>query len=129
MRFYLLFFAGLAGGLLGGMGMGGGTLLIPLLTLLAGVAQPVAQGVNLLAFLPMSALALAVHAREGRLCTEGLLFLVLPALLFSAAAALLAAFLPPFALKRGFGLFLIVLSVIPFLSVFHKKDKFTKNWE
>ena len=49
MAFLLLALCGFAGGLLGGMGMGGGTALIPLLTL-AGVPQAAAQGVNLLSF-------------------------------------------------------------------------------
>ena len=47
MAFLTLFLCGVAGGLLGGMGMGGGTALIPLLTLF-GVPQAAAQGVPLL---------------------------------------------------------------------------------
>lgn len=122
MSFYLYFLCGIAGGLLGGMGMGGGTLLIPLLTLFLGVEQGAAQGVNLLSFLPMSALALFVHAREGRLERKGLLFLILPALLFSGLSALLAAALPSPVLKKGFGLFLLLLSAFPFSSSL-RKDK------
>lgn len=123
MAFYLLFFCGLAGGLLGGMGMGGGTLLIPLLTLLCGVEQGAAQGVNLLAFLPMSLIALSVHAKSGLLERRGLLFLIAPALLFSAAGALLASRLPALALKKAFGLFLVALSVCPLLSFLGKNRK------
>ena len=37
MAFFLFFLCGIAGGVLGGMGMGGGTALIPLLTVLCGV--------------------------------------------------------------------------------------------
>lgn len=116
MSFYLLFAAGLLGGILGGMGMGGGTLLIPLLTLFLGVEQGVAQGVNLLSFLPMAVIALGIHKREGRLRREGLLPLVLPALLSSALGGCLAALLPAAALKKGFGLLLIVLSAFPLSS-------------
>lgn len=109
MAFLVLMLCGVAGGLLGGMGMGGGTALIPLLTL-CGVGQAAAQGVNLLAFLPMAALALAVHAKAGLVRGEGLLPLVLPALVFSALGALLAAHLPSDALEKGFGVFLIALA-------------------
>ena len=111
MAFLLLILCGFAGGLLGGMGMGGGTALIPLLTLF-GVGQAAAQGVNLLSFLPMAALALAVHAKAGLLRGRGLFPLVLPALLFSALGSLLAAYLPADALEKGFGVFLIVLALI-----------------
>ncbi len=63
--------SGLAAGVLAGMGMGGGTLLIPLLTLALGVGQQEAQGVNMLAFLPGAILALWVHKRAGRVSFKG----------------------------------------------------------
>ncbi len=128
MSFYWYFLCGIAGGLLGGMGMGGGTLLIPLLTLFLGVGQSAAQGVNLLSFLPMSALALSVHAKAGRLEKKGLLFVIVPAVIFSGLSALLAAMLPAPVLKRGFGLFLLLLSAFPFASAFRKDENHEKNF-
>lgn len=44
MRELLLFAIGAAAGVISGMGMGGGTLLIPALTLLMGIPQRQAQG-------------------------------------------------------------------------------------
>lgn len=126
MSFIVFLLCGIAGGVLGGMGMGGGTLLIPLLTKVCGVAQSAAQGVNLLCFLPMSAIALSVHAKNGLLRKEGLLFLTVPAFVFSALASVAAAYLPEAALSKGFGLFLTVLSVFQFVSAFRMK-KNTKN--
>ncbi len=114
MSFLVYFLCGLAGGVLGGMGMGGGTALIPLLVLVCGVPQTAAQGVNLVAFLPMSLAALAVHAKNGFLETRGLWALVVPALLFSLLFSLLASVLPAAALRQGFGAFLVVLAVINF---------------
>lgn len=114
MAFYLIFVCGIAGGVLGGMGMGGGTALIPLLTLFCGVEQATAQGVNLLSFLPMSLIALAVHAKNGLLQKKGLIYLILPAVVFSAGGALLASWLPSAVLRRGFGVFLIVLAFYQF---------------
>lgn len=97
--------------------MGGGTALIPLLTLF-GVDQAAAQGINLLSFLPMAALALSIHAKNGLVKRDGLLFFVLPALLFSVPGALLATCLPSAALERAFGAFLIVLSLFRFRGAF-----------
>lgn len=119
MAFLTLFLCGVAGGLLGGMGMGGGTALIPLLTLF-GVPQAAAQGVNLLAFLPTAALALTVHAKNGLVRREGLLFFVLPALACSVPGALLATFLPSAALERAFGVFLLVLALVRLRDAFKK---------
>ena len=117
MAFLTLFLCGAAGGLLGGMGMGGGTALIPLLTLF-GVDQAAAQGINLLSFLPMAALALSIHAKNGLVKRDGLLFFVLPALLFSVPGALLATCLPSAALERAFGAFLIIRSLFRFRGAF-----------
>ena len=129
MKFYLYFLSGIVGGLLGGMGMGGGTLLIPILTLLCGVPQGVAQGVNLLSFLPMSWIALTVHAKGGRLEKRGLLWITAPALVFSGLLAFAAAYLPSAALRKGFGFFLIILSVFPFSSALKSPKKQKKSSE
>lgn len=112
MAFYLFLLIGVAGGLLGGMGMGGGTALIPLLVLFCGVEQGVAQGLNLLSFVPMSAVALTVHAKRGLVKGREAFPVALPALLFSALFSLLSDFLPSAVLKLSFGTFLILLSLI-----------------
>ena len=64
MSFILFLIAGFFAGLLGGMGMGGGTILIPALTVLLGVEQHVAQATNLIAFLPMAAFTLNVQKKK-----------------------------------------------------------------
>lgn len=118
MAFLVFLLCGLLGGLLGGMGMGGGTVLIPLLTVFCGVEQTAAQGINLLSFLPMSLLALSVHAKNGLLEREGLFWIVVPALLFSALFSLAAAHIEGETLRRAFGVFLAVLSLFQFRAAF-----------
>ncbi|MDE5722313.1 MAG: TSUP family transporter [Clostridia bacterium] len=111
MSFILFLIAGFFSGFLGGMGMGGGTILIPALTVLLGVEQHVAQATNLIAFLPMAAFTLKVHKENGLLKTQGLLTLVIPALLTTVAAGFIAALLPSEVLKKLFGAFLVFLAV------------------
>lgn len=107
--FYLL--AGFVSGLLGGMGMGGGTVLIPVLTLFFGVEQHMAQATNLIAFLPMAAFSLNVHKKKGLLKTDGVWWIVVPALLTSVAGGFVAAVLPAGILRKLFGAFLVFLAV------------------
>ena len=90
--------------------MGGGTVTIPLLVLAGGVEQKIAQCANLFAFLPMSGFALKTHAENGLLETQGILWIILPALALSALGTLLAAALPSEALKKAFGAFLVGLA-------------------
>ena len=114
MSFYLYLLLGFIGGIPAGMGMGGGTVTIPLLTIVGGVEQKIAQCANLFSFLPMSVGALKMHAENKLLKTEGVLWIILPALLFSLLGATAAAFLPSEILGKGFGVFLIGLSFIGF---------------
>ena len=64
MAFILFLISGLLGGVLGGMGMGGGTLLIPILTIFLGIEQRLAQGINLIVFVPMALVALIIHCKN-----------------------------------------------------------------
>lgn len=114
MSFYLYLLLGFIGGIPAGMGMGGGTVTIPLLVLVGGVGQKIAQSANLFSFLPMSIGALKMHADNGLLQTKGVGWVILPALLFSALGTTLAVALPAAFLKRAFGAFLIGLSFVGF---------------
>lgn len=111
MAFILYLTVGFFSGFIGGMGMGGGTVLIPALTILLGVEQHVAQATNLIAFLPMALFTLKVHKKNGLLKTDGLLTIVMPAFVLSVCAGIIASFLPSDVLKKLFGAFLIVLAV------------------
>lgn len=117
--FYVI--VGFFGGFLGGMGMGGGTLLIPLLSLFFSLAQKQAQAVNLIAFLPMAIVALAVHTKNGLVQYKTALPMLLPGVAFSLLGALLAKVLPNAVLRRVFGGFLLILSIRSFLV--NKKEK------
>ena len=114
MSFYIYALLGFLGGIPAGMGMGGGTVTIPLLTLLGGVEQKIAQSANLFSFFPMSLFALRTHAKNGLLKTQGILWTITPALLASALGALFAASLPSEVLRKGFGVFLIGLAFVGF---------------
>lgn len=114
MLFYLYLLLGFIGGIPAGMGMGGGTVTIPLLVLIGGVEQKIAQCANLFSFLPMSAGALKMHAENKLLKTKGILWVILPAFCLSAVGSLLAAYLPSDFLRKGFGIFLIGLAVVGF---------------
>lgn len=83
--------AGICGGVLAGMGMGGGTLTIPILVLLLSVDQLTAQFANLIAFLPTGAAALGVHLKNGLVEWAPLPWVLLPALAATAATSFFAA--------------------------------------
>ncbi|HYF91175.1 MAG TPA: sulfite exporter TauE/SafE family protein [Symbiobacteriaceae bacterium] len=115
-----LILLGLAAGVLTGMAAGGGTVMVPGLVLLFGIAQHKAQGAVLAAFLITQSVAAIGQWQQGTM--EGRLARwMLPAALAGAAAgALLAARTRPAALREIYGWYLIVLGVANWIN-FHPR--------
>lgn len=107
---------GIAGGILGGMGMGGGTVIIPLLSILFGINQHTAQAINLIGFIPMAVVALFIHAKNNLVDFKDSLWIIIPGVCAGIIGALVAKNIDGETLKRCFGGFLIVLSIVQFLS-------------
>ena len=111
---------GLVAGVFGGLGMGGGTLLIPLLNIFLGYDQKLCQGINLVSFLVMAIFALIVHYKNGYIVTKGIIYKILSGLIFSGLGAILAGFLPSNILRIAFGVFLCILSIVEVIKVLKK---------
>ena len=80
--------AGFGAGILSSWGVGGGTLLLLVMTLILGVPHEQAAAVNLLYFLPTAAMGVAAHRRNGLLETEVLRRLFGVYLLLAAGSTL-----------------------------------------
>ena len=106
-----LVFIGFAAGIVSGMGIGGGAILIPALTILFGMAQQNAQMVNLLYFIPTALLAIMVHKNNGHVKQKGLLPLILWGLLGALPGALLAVKVDANHLRKGFAVFLLATGI------------------
>ena len=102
---------GAATGVLSGFGVGGGTLLLVYLTAVAGVDQHLAQGINLLYFLPAGLLALPAHIRNGYVEKKALLPCISAGLLCAALCAWAATGLDTGLLRKLFGGFLIFIGL------------------
>ena len=102
---------GLLTGILSGFGIGGGTILMIYLTALASFPQKIAQGINLLYFLPAGLTALPAHLKNGYV-EKGLLFPAISAgLLCAALASWAATALDVDLLRKLFGGFLILIGL------------------
>lgn len=111
--------AGAAAGVLSGFGIGGGTLLLVYLTAVAGLDQRLAQGINLLYFLPTAATALPSHLKNGFVDTKTAVPAILAGLLGTAAAAWAATALDVSLLRKLFGAYLIYIGT---RELFRKKQ-------
>lgn len=102
---------GFLGGIIGGMGMGGGTILIPMLILFCNVDPKIAQSVNLLSSIPMSLVALLIHSKNKNVVFN----LVIPIALFGVAGSiigsLVANYISSDLLRKIFGVFLLLVGL------------------
>ena len=109
---YLLpFLAGTVTGILSGFGVGGGTILLVYMTAFAGLDQRLAQGINLLYFIPAALLALPNHSKNGYIEKQILIPAISAGLLCAALAAWIATGLEVSLLRKLFGIFLILIGV------------------
>lgn len=122
MRFLYFVLAGILGGILAGMGMGGGTLTLPILVLVMGVSQLTAQFANLIAFLPSGALALGMHVKNGFVKSDGIAYVLAPAVITCVVSSLFATKIHGELLKQLFGGFLVAIAVFSLVGKILKKN-------
>ena len=115
--------AGVLGGIIGGMGMGGGTLTIPILTIFLSYEQLQAQGVNLVAFLPMSVIAIIIHIKNKVVDFKSTWLLAAVGCVFSLGGALIAVKLKNEVLTKLFAIFLIGLAIWQLVEMIKNKKQ------
>lgn len=128
MHTFLLILFGFLAGIVGGMGMGGGTVLVPLLSFLD-ISQKTIQSINLISFLPMCCVALIFHAKNKLIVKTHIWWLIVPALIFAVVGALVADVASNKVLRYCFAVFLTVVGAwqlvvaIKFAVLRKKKNK------
>lgn len=117
---WIVILSALAAGVAGGMGIGGGALLIPALTLFAKVGQHVAQSTNLIFFIPTAICAIYVHIKNKNIELKKAIVLVLSGIPGAIAGGILANFTEGDILRKMFGAFLLVFGLI---ELFKKREE------
>lgn len=118
-------------GIFAGMGMGGGTFLIPLITLLMNVEQNIAQCINLLVFVPMAIITIIIYAKQKLIDFKSWWIVSVPACIVSTVGVLVAVKLPGNILKIIFGCFIGLIGIVQIVCLIvkivknkNKKEKF-----
>lgn len=110
--------AGVAAGIIGGLGLGGGTILIPVLIFCLSVAQKTAQGVNLIFFIPTAIVALFIHIKNKQVELRQALIISLFGALGVFAGFHCASLISQDKLRRFFGVLLLMVGAF---EIFKKK--------
>lgn len=112
MTVLLIFGLGLFGGVLSGLlGIGGGVVMVPLMVLVLGMAQHIAQGVSMLVIIP-TALVAIWHFHKDKLVDYRMAALLAAG---AVSGALISSnfvqYIPAADLKKLFGVFVIYTGI------------------
>lgn len=115
MRFLFLILVGFSSGIFAGMGMGGGTFLVPLLALCFGVEQIYCQSTNVLCFLILAIICFVIYSIKKLIDYRVMLFVGLPASVVAGLACIFSLKIHSNILRFIFAGFIILIGVVMFV--------------
>lgn len=118
-----LILIGIISGIVTGMGMGGGSILILILTAFLFVNQHTAQATNLIFFVPTSISAIYVYFKNRNVDTKLGLKLLYTAIIGAVVGSYLTKYVASDNLKKYFGMFLLTIAIIDTIQTIKKKIK------
>ena len=125
----LEFFTGIISGMVSGIGMGGGAILILVLSVFMGVDQHIAQATNLVFFIPTSISAIITTIKEKLINWKIGLPVAIPGIVGAIIGAKISVKLDVKYLKKYFGIFLILITIYEIYSLViqYKKERKSNN--
>lgn len=123
---------GILSGIVTGLGMGGGSILILILTTFLNTEQHTAQAANLIFFIPTAITAIIVHFKNKNVDKQVGKKLLYSSMVGSAVGAYLTSFVKAQNLRKYFGIFLLVvgiLEIIDTIKKIYKSKGEKKQWK
>lgn len=114
---------GIISGIISGTGMGGGTILIFLLSFMCGIEQHIAQATNLIFFIPTSIVAIIVNIKNKNIDLKLAIIISIFGILGAIIGANLSVNTDVDTLRKYFGMFLGVIAVHEIYTMIRKKDR------
>lgn len=120
---------GIISGTISGTGMGGGTILIFLLTVLCRLEQHIAQATNLIFFIPTSIVAIIVNIKNKNIDLKLATIISIFGILGAIIGANLSVHTDVKMLRKYFGMFLAIIAIHEIYTIIkeNKKRKLREN--
>lgn len=109
---------GLIAGIITGLGMGGGTILILLLTMFLGLDQHVAQATNLICFIPTSIAAIYTNWKYKNIDFKLALIISIFGILGASIGATISGYINSSLLKKIFAVFILIIASYEMYRIF-----------
>ena len=120
-------FIGLVSGIISGTGMGGGTILIFLLTFMCGIEQHMAQATNLIFFIPTSIVAIIVNIKNKNIDLKLTAIISIYGILGAIIGANLSINTDVQKLRKYFGIFLAIIAIHEIYTLFKEYKTHRKS--
>lgn len=102
---------GIIAGIVTGLGMGGGTILILLLSLFMGLEQHVAQATNLVFFIPTSIAAIIINIKQKNINFKLAGVVSISGVIGAIIGAIISENISSANLKRYFAIFILIIAI------------------
>jgi uncharacterized membrane protein YfcA len=125
----MLFLIGFFSGIITAIGMGGGTVLVLLLTLVLMIPQQVAQSANLIFFIPTAITVIVLNIKEKNIDIKVGINIILFGIIGASLGSIIATKIDVKNLKKFFGIFLICIAIHEIYNYYklYIKSKNTNN--
>ena len=102
---------GILSGIITSMGMGGGTILILLLTIFLNYDQQSAQGLNLVFFIPTAIMSIVIYIKEKNISLKLASIVAIFGIIGAIIGAKIANFIQTEKLRKWFAIFLLIIAI------------------
>jgi uncharacterized membrane protein YfcA len=117
---WISYIAALITGVLASLGVGGGMVLIIFLTVIAGVDQLTAQGINLIYFIPIALLSVIIHTKNKMIEWRKIIPAIVTGLVGAVIGSLIARAVNRELLHTVFAIFVLLIGI---KELFYKEAK------
>ena len=118
---------GMFSGIFSGIGMGGGTILIFLLTTVVGIEQHIAQATNLIYFVPTAISAVIVNYKNKNIDTKLATIISICGAIGAVIGAKISVSIDVQKLKKLFGIFLAIIAIHEIYTLFKEYKQYKKR--
>lgn len=109
-------------GIFSGIGMGGGTILIFLLTTFAGLEQHIAQATNLIYFIPTAISAIIVNYKNKNIDVKLATYISGCGIIGAIIGSIISVNIQVGTLRKLFGIFLIFIAIHEIYTLWKEKN-------